>query len=198
MQLHSPYRQKRSNAHNSVTQAMVANYTAQPQFQSIVIATGDMVEFGAFESSWQTEFFNDAQTYLRQRMRDLPFITCLGNHELYEDGYTGVDLDTQLFGKYFPYPFVDRRYWSFDYGPVHVTIIDQYPPYYNIYGQGLIDATQLSWIESDLSSTDRKWKLVILHEPGWSLFLHPVSGRILREQKNHAYPLDYRYIPEYL
>ena len=29
-----------------------------------------------------------------------------------------------LFVKYFPYPFVGGRYWSFDYGPIHVTVVD--------------------------------------------------------------------------
>ncbi len=154
--------------HNTISECLISAYSADPEYQTIVLATGDLIEFGAFEPSWQREFFNDAMANTRQQMRELPFTTTLGNHELYEDNYVGVDMETQLFGKYFPYPAVDRRYWSFDYGPVHVTIVDQYPPYYDPYGQGLIDAAQLAWIESDLSSTDRKWKLIVLHEPGWS------------------------------
>jgi len=154
--------------HNSISQCLISAYSADPEYQTIVLGTGDLIEFGAFEPSWQMEFFNDAMANTRQQMRELPFTTAIGNHELYEENYIGVDMETQLFGKYFPYPVVDRRYWSFDYGPVHVTIVDQYPPYYDPYGQGLIDAAQLTWIESDLSSTDRKWKLIVLHEPGWS------------------------------
>ena len=165
--------------HDSIAECIISTYISDSEYQTILIGTGDLVEFGAFEYSWQTEFFNDTMTNVRQEMRELPFATALGNHELYEYNYTGMDLDTPLFGRYFPYPFVGRRYWSFDYGPVHFTIIDQYPSYYDPYGQGLINAYQLTWIESDLSSTDKQWKFIVLHEPGWSAGgepLHPENN----------------------
>ena len=154
--------------HDSVAALMVSQYEAQPEYQTLVLATGDLVVFGAEEVSWQNQFFRDDMTNMRQRMREVPFTSCLGNHELYESGYTGVDMDTPLFGMYFPYPYVDRRYWSFDYGPVHVTVVDQYPGDYDPYGPGLLWDAELAWIESDLSSTSKEWKLVVLHEPGWS------------------------------
>jgi hypothetical protein len=66
-----------------------------------------------------------------------------------------------LFEKYFPYPFVGDRYWSFDYGPAHFVMMDQYTQ----YGPG---SPQLAWIESDLASTDKPWRFICLHEPGWS------------------------------
>jgi len=154
--------------HDLVALGMISAYTSDPDYQTIVFAGGDMVEFGATDSFWQKEFFNDSLSNLRQRMRELPYVACLGNHELYYVDYTGIDLDTPLFGKYFPFPFVDRRYWSLDYGPVHVTIVDQYPDYYTITSPGLISAEELAWIESDLSSSDRPWKFILLHEPGWS------------------------------
>ena len=158
--------------HDSVAAVMVATYVAQSQYQTIVLATGDLVEFGAEESSWQSEFFNEAQTNLRQRMREVPLASCLGNHELYESEYAGYDLDTPLFGQYFPFPYAERRYWSFDYGPAHFTIVDQYPEYYDPYGPGLISSEELAWIESDLSSSTSPWKFAVFHEPGWSCGLH--------------------------
>lgn len=170
--------------HDSIAECIISSYTSDPEYQTIIVSTGDLIEYGASEFSWQNEFFNDEQTNLRQRMQELPFVTCLGNHELYEYNYTGIDLSTELFGKYFPYPFVGRRYWSFDYGPAHFTIIDQYPSYYDPYDQGLINAYQLAWIESDLSSTDKQWKLIILHEPGWSAggaALHPDNNSDVQE-----------------
>ena len=53
------------------------------------------------------------------------------------------------------------RYWSFDYGPVHVVIVDQYVD----YGPG---SAQLTWVEDDLSASMKDWKIIVLHEPGWS------------------------------
>ena len=75
----------------------------------------------------------------------------MGNHE-----GTGT-----LFVKYLPAPFVGGRYWSFDYGPIHVTVVDQYTSY-------TPGSAQLLWIASDLARTNKTWKFLLLHEPGWS------------------------------
>jgi len=152
--------------HNDISTAMIADYQANSTFQTISISTGDLVTFGAEESNWQAEFFNILGLNTMQRMAELPFVSCLGNHELFYNNYSGMDTTTALFGKYFPFPYVERRYWSFDYGPVHFTLIDQYRGNYT--GQGLIDDEQLEWIENDLSTTSKDWKFVVLHEPGWS------------------------------
>ena len=80
-----------------------------------------------------------------------PYQSCIGNHE-----GSGA-----LFVKYFPYPFVAGRYWSFDYGPAHFAIIDQYTS----YGPG---SAQLTWLQNDLASTNKPWKFICLHKPGWS------------------------------
>lgn len=88
---------------------------------------------------------------IRSMLAQLPYQVAMGNHE--ESG--------ALFSKYFPYPFAGARYWSFDYGPAHVAIVDQY----TAYGPG---SPQLAWLESDLASTDKPWRFVSLHEPGWS------------------------------
>jgi hypothetical protein len=84
-------------------------------------------------------------------LAELPYQSCMGNHE-----ESGV-----LFKKYFPYPYEADRYWSFDYGPVHFVMVDQYVP----YGSG---STQHTWIGNDLAATSKPWKIIVLHEPGWS------------------------------
>ena len=153
--------------HNSNSQAMFDDYTDDPDFQTMTLFTGDHVTFGAEESSWTT-YFTSTANYTRKRMAEVPFVSCLGNHELYDSDYV-LDYNTELFGKYFPYPYVERRYWSFDYGPVHVSVLDQYPDYYQLLPlEGFLDSLQLVWLEQDLSSTDKPWKVIILHEPGWS------------------------------
>jgi len=155
--------------HDSISEAMIADYTADPDFQTISLFTGDHVTFGASENSWQNSFFSPTTTNIRQRMAELPFISCLGNHALYKYNYMGLERETLLYGKYFPFPFVERRYWSFDYGPIHVCVLDQYPDYYEMLPPiGYLDSLQMVWVEQDLSSTDKPWKIIILHEPGWS------------------------------
>ena len=154
--------------HNLNSQAMVDDYTADPDFQTLSLFTGDHVFFGADEDDWTDNFFTNSAPFVRKRMAEVPFVSCLGNHELYDSDYN-LDYNTELFGKYFPFPYVERRYWSFDYGPMHVTVLDQYPDYYQLLPlEGFLDLEQLEWIEQDLNNTDKPWKVIVMHEPGWS------------------------------
>lgn len=137
--------------HDKIAGAMIADYTADPDYQSFVLASGDIVDNGESENDWTTQFFNPAYPHIRTFLADVPYQTCIGNHE----GAGG------LFARYFPYPFVGGRYWSFDYGPAHITVIDQYTS----YDPG---SPQLEWISKDLAASTKKWKFILLHEPGWS------------------------------
>jgi hypothetical protein len=88
---------------------------------------------------------------------NMPIQGCAGNHEAYPIG-------SVLYRKYWPYPYVNSRfYWSFDYGPAHIAVVDQYDP--AGYAPG---SAQYQWLENDLQTTTKPWKFIILHEPGWS------------------------------
>lgn len=137
--------------HDTVAAGIVSTYTADPAFQTIALMTGDLVADGNTEASWDTDFFDPARSNIAELHAHVPVVSARGNHE-----GTGA-----LFGKYFPYPWVYGRAWSFDYGPVHVAVVDQY----TAYSAG---SPQLVWLENDLASTDRPWKFVVLHAPGWS------------------------------
>ncbi len=134
--------------HDSVAAGIVATYTEDPALQSFILCVGDLVENGNLEWHWDNQFFDPVYTNIQEMLSSLPYQACMGNHE-----NAGV-----LFQKYFPYPFVDGRYWSFDYGPAHFTVVDQYP----------LGDEQLAWIEGDLASTEKPWKFIYFHEPGWS------------------------------
>ena len=85
-------------------------------------------------------------------LANVPMSSSIGNHE-----GTGA-----LFRKYFPYPYgTGRFYWSFDYGPAHFAVVDEYAS----YAPG---SAQYTWLENDLRSSTKPWKFVYLHEPGWS------------------------------
>jgi hypothetical protein len=139
------------NIHDQVAAAMVAVYKNSADFQSLIISSADLTSDGNTESNWDNQFFSPSYQNIQEMLANLPYQSCMGNHE-----GSGV-----LFKKYFPYPFVSGRYWSFDYGPAHFVVIDQYTSYSP--GSG-----QLTWIENDLASTTRLWKFIYLHEPGWS------------------------------
>ena len=138
-------------AHDKVAGQILQTIEADPEFQSLMVFVGDLSSDGDSEEVFDNEFFSSEYSNIRQLMARIPYQSCMGNHE-----DSGV-----LFMKYFPYPFVGSRYWSFDYGPVHFVIVDQYEN----YSPG---SEQYAWIQSDLEATTQPWRIVILHAPGWS------------------------------
>jgi len=110
------YGDTRSNpaSHDQVAAAMVAQLNENENFQSIVLSVGDLVSNGNNESDWDNQFFNPSYPNIIKLLASAPYQAAIGNHE-------GT---SQLFVKYFPYPFVAGRYWSYDYGPAHFVVID--------------------------------------------------------------------------
>ena len=141
------------NKHNQVADRIMQDIEQHNLKQTFVINSGDLVSNGDSESSWQSEFFNPQYTHITDMLANLPYVTALGNHE-------GQGL---LFEKYFPYPIFqnDRYYYSFNYGPVHVTVIDSETS----FSPG---STQYNWLVNDLSLTNKPWKIAVFHRPGWS------------------------------
>ncbi|MCK4761248.1 MAG: metallophosphoesterase family protein [Candidatus Aminicenantes bacterium] len=138
--------------HNVVCGQMVNTYTADPAFQTFNVFAGDWVNDGSTESGWAGEYFSRSQSSALEFQAAVPVMGCMGNHE-----YDGV-----LYRKYLPYNFESGgRYFSFDYGPVHVAVVDQYVSY-------TPGSAQYTWLENDLASTSKPWKVLTFHEPGWS------------------------------
>jgi predicted MPP superfamily phosphohydrolase len=136
--------------HSAVCAGMNSVIAGDPDFQTVLLHTGDWVEADA-ETNWANEFFNRSYPAQLQTEATLPIQGCMGNHEGGATYYT----------KYWPYPYIAARYWSFDYGPAHIAIVDQYTD----YSPG---SAQLTWLTNDLSTSTKKWKFIVLHQPGWT------------------------------
>jgi len=147
--------------HASVAGAMMSTFAADPNFQTLIFSTGDLVTDGNNEVDWDEQLLGSDQPNIQEMLENIPFHACMGNHEL----------PGNLFEKYFPYPFESPRYWSFDYGPAHFMIVDQYTDYSP-------NSAQLTWIENDLASTIKPWKFIYFHEPGWSAGGHPNNSNV--------------------
>lgn len=145
--------------HDAVAKKMMDAIKLNPASQTMVLMNGDLVQYGSTETSWTNEFFDPQYTNIQEMLANLPYLTTMGNHE-------GQGL---LFGKYFPYPEYasGRFYYSFDYGPVHFAVIDQYTD----YSPG---SAQYIWLENDLKSSTKPWKMIMDHEPGWTAY--PITG----------------------
>ena len=146
--------------HNEIAGSIISEYTNVPALQTFALFVGDMVTFGAEESSWETDIFSLANTNINKMMTSLPILSCVGNHELFFKDYKGTDDKLTLFKKYFPYPFIKDTYWSFDYGPAHFVILDQYSEH--------LETKEIEWLKKDLKSSKKHWKFICLHVPGWS------------------------------
>ena len=139
--------------HEKVAGRMRAAYAADPAYQTIALHAGDWVASNA-ETNWTNEWFVSTTTYPQMHafQAEVPIVGALGNHE-----GTGT-----VYNKYFPEPYnAARFYWSFDYGPLHVAVVDQYTTY-------TAGSAQYNWLASDLAASTKPWKIVLLHEPGWT------------------------------
>ncbi len=162
------------SSHNFVAQRILSDINDNGLKHTFILNSGDLVSDGDTEGSWESEFFATQYGNIRELMANLPYMAAVGNHE-------GQGI---LFSKYFPYPMYQngRYYYSFDYGPAHFTVIDQFTS----YAQG---STQYNWIVNDLSTSDKPWKICIFHEPGWSAGGHSNSYMV----QNTLQPLLVQY-----
>ncbi|MFC1600994.1 metallophosphoesterase [Candidatus Sumerlaeota bacterium] len=138
-------------AHDRVCSGIVDVFRSDPANQTLLLHVGDWSNAGGLEWSWSLEYFTRWWPNTREVQARLPIHGVRGNHELLPN----------VFLKYWPYPYVMPHYWSFDYGPAHIAIVDQYTDYTS-------GSAQLTWLEGDLAASDKPWKIMVFHEPGWS------------------------------
>jgi len=144
--------------HDAVATRMLDDVDLEPAArQTLTLHTGDWVSGGGNETSWDEQYFDRDQPNARALMRRMPVMGLRGNHE---------STDT-LLRKYWPYRGLDPAFFghSFDYGPVHVALVDQYED----FGPG---SDQYLWLEEDLRTTAAPWKIVAFHQPAWSAGSH--------------------------
>lgn len=144
---------------NSIVKNILTKIAADPASQTLVISTGDLMN-DPDEQSLQENEFPPQPSSLRTLQASLPKVNVMGNH----DG-------TALFKKYFPYPFTSANDWSFDYGPAHFTIINQYV-------ELAAGTKRWEWLQNDLASSSKSWKFILLHEPGWSAGPHDNNASV--------------------
>jgi predicted phosphodiesterase len=137
--------------HDQIAGWIIETYKADPASQTFILATGDLVDTGDLEWMWDKQLFDPLYRKIRTVIANLAFLPVVGNH----------DGNGTLFMKYFPMPFIAQPYWSFDYGPVHVAMLDQYVP----FEEG---SDQYAWLNNDLAASTKTWKFIVMHMPGWS------------------------------
>jgi len=137
--------------HNAVAGQVLDLIESDPQYQTFNLFVGDWVSNGDLEANWEAELFAPRLVNIRALLGSLAFLPAMGNHEA----------SGGLFQRYFPIAYTAARYGSFNYGPLHVAIVDQYVDY-------SAGSAQIQWLQNDLAAATQPWKFVVLHQPGWS------------------------------
>jgi predicted phosphodiesterase len=112
------------------------------------VYTGDLCYDGKYKS-WKKEFFTDAELNLD---RNVPFVNSLGNHEgSSKTSYAFLQgPNTDISGS--------QNYYSFDYGDIHFLVLNSEESIRK-------GSPQYKFAEKDLQSTNKKWKIAVLHQP---------------------------------
>jgi len=144
-----------------------------------MVNLGDMVETGNSYGQWN-EYFDAVEGI----SESLPHMSAIGNHETRGDQFDS----TKFYALHFNNPkngvgilddmpdvdslngvtrgiirnFDDSAY-SFDYGNTHFAVLNTGSDW-DEEGAMKILAEQAEWLDEDLAETDKKWKIVMLHQ----------------------------------
>jgi hypothetical protein len=132
---------------NEVMGAILTDLSANAtQRQTFLLHSGDWCHEDG-ETVWQAEFWNRTYQNTLDVLKLLPIMGARGNHE-----HAAV-----CFKKYLPYePVTHNCYYSFDYGPIHFTVIDLYVPFDT-------GSEQHTWIMKDLAATTKPFRIALFH-----------------------------------
>lgn len=137
------------------------SFAANPDAKFFV-NVGDLVEIGQLYEHWNNWF--DATKGV---IDTIPEIPTQGNHETYQNANYNAG-KPQNFVHLFqvlqngPESLKSQTY-SFDYGNAHIVMLDSQEDEESPISGDILNA-QKAWLEKDLSSTNKAWKLVFFHK----------------------------------
>lgn len=125
----------------------------------LLVTLGDNAYSSGTYAQWEQNVFAPYQHLLTR----LPFFPTLGNHEYYTD-----DGEPALRNLFMPEnaDVVEdvERYWSTDWGPLHLVGLDSEDPLDRITDDVKGD-DERDWLEDDLAKNDRPWTIAAYHRP---------------------------------
>lgn len=136
------------------------------------ISMGDLVDIGSHYDQWKC-WLNGASEVIRC----IPAAPLSGNHENYLPG--GTFTPAYLYRSLFKLPDngpegLKGQAYSYNYGDVHFAVIDSQEKELKGFQPDMIKR-QAEWLDRDLGSADRKWKIVLAHRP---FFINEPEGAL--------------------
>jgi hypothetical protein len=155
-------------------QELVRGAVARNKDAALFINMGDLVDNGEDASQWRA-WLNSVEPFSDR----LPLAPVIGNHEDYSLQWKMKlpQAYTHLF--YVPENGMEKYYnqfYSFDYGPVHFTVLDTNFKEMEDF-QPELRQEELAWLERDLAQSKAKWKIVLQHKDIMIYGFSEKSGR---------------------
>lgn len=113
-------------------------------------------------AAFKDHFFRSNERFL---IAHVPFFNTPGNHEKWSQ-------NTKAFTQAPESPSGTQEYYSFDYGDMHVLVLNNEVD----YSEG---SPQYLYAQSDLSSTSKPWKVVIYHRPAYCAGGHGEDSKMI-------------------
>jgi len=126
----------------------------------LFINMGDLVDNGQAQDQWRAWF--DGVNGICEH---LPLVPLMGNHEAYSldweyclprdylHEFTLPNNGSSRFAEY---------YFSFDFGPVHFTVLNTQFEELDGLRPGLLDE-EIPWLRQDVRSSSKPWKVILMH-----------------------------------
>jgi hypothetical protein len=143
---------------------------------AFILLTGDLVNEGELEDYLFWRCYTRAKGILGESL--IPIYLSAGNHDLggWNDTPPSEGTARRDWWRFFGwslcddppagYPYFTQNY-SFDYGPLHVSMLEAYDNYdswrYEIYGSTSFTSGQLDWLEDDLAATSQPLQVIGHH-----------------------------------
>lgn len=153
-----------TSIHDQIAQRI---FSANP---IVLIYSGDLC-YDSTYNYWKSEFFRTNELNL---IAQVPFFNAPGNHESWK---TNTQAFTQAPGS----ASGTQAYYSFDYGDMHVLIINNEVPYN-------VGSAQYNFALSDLASTTKQWKIVNSHHPAYCAGGHGEDTTMIAMTQNIFVP----------
>lgn len=150
-----PYGLWRENVHNA--------YRKNPDAR-FMVNVGDLVDRGQNGAHWNGWFSATAGV-----IDTIPEMPVVGNHETTgsSDTRRPAYWDAQFFLPRNGPACLKNQAYSYDYGTVHIAVIDSQQSEQKQYGD--IFSPQRKWLDADLSASKATWKIVFFHKGAYSI-----------------------------
>jgi hypothetical protein len=152
----------------------------------LVMLLGDNAYGSGFDEEYQANFFDIYPTLLR----NTPIWPTIGNHEtaqspIYDPEYPYYKIFTMpTNGEAGGVPSGTERYYSADYGNIHLVCLD------SMTSDRAADGAMATWLRADLASTTARWVIAFWHHPPYSKGGHDSDFElVLVEMRQNFVPI---------